>query len=128
MKSEKDAQFAAYNYAVRGPWSSQRATLLARAKRGRGDPDRPMRRMNRRRLLNIMVSCRAERPWRSAVPLLAAVGCGLVLALTGCSRSPETAVAAAAPPSTGSAYTLMQMNLCLSGLADCYLTAAGPSI
>jgi endonuclease/exonuclease/phosphatase family metal-dependent hydrolase len=46
------------------------------------------------------------------------MGCGLVLALAGCSRSSGTAVAAAPPP--GSTYTLMQMNLCLSGLAGCY--------
>jgi endonuclease/exonuclease/phosphatase family metal-dependent hydrolase len=55
---------------------------------------------------------------RSAVSLLAPVGCGLVLALTACSGSLGTA--AAAPPATGSGYTLMQMNLCLSGLAGCY--------
>jgi endonuclease/exonuclease/phosphatase family metal-dependent hydrolase len=49
---------------------------------------------------------------RSAVSLLAPVGCGLVLALTACSGSLGTAA--------GSMYTLMQMNLCLSGLAGCY--------
>jgi endonuclease/exonuclease/phosphatase family metal-dependent hydrolase len=49
---------------------------------------------------------------------MAAVGCGLVLAVTGCSGSVETV--AAASPSAGSTYTLMQMNLCLSGLAGCY--------
>jgi endonuclease/exonuclease/phosphatase family metal-dependent hydrolase len=43
--------------------------------------------------------------------LFAVVGCALVLALTGC---------AAATPSASSIYTLMQMNLCLSGLASCY--------
>jgi endonuclease/exonuclease/phosphatase family metal-dependent hydrolase len=52
------------------------------------------------------------------LPLVAAVGCGLVLALTGCSRALETP--AAASPSAGSTYTLMQMNLCLSGIAGCY--------
>ena len=60
----------------------------------------------------------AERSGSSAVPRLAAVGCGLVLALTGCSRPSGTA--AAAPPSAGSPYTLLQMNLCLSGFAGCY--------
>jgi endonuclease/exonuclease/phosphatase family metal-dependent hydrolase len=50
--------------------------------------------------------------------LLGAVACGLVLALTGCSR--PSATAAARPPSAGTSYTLMQMNLCLSGLAGCY--------
>jgi endonuclease/exonuclease/phosphatase family metal-dependent hydrolase len=70
-----------------------------------------------RRIENIMVRC-ADRGGSSAVSLLAAVGCGLVLVLTGCSRSSETAVAAPGPG--GSTYTLMQMNLCLSGLAGCY--------
>ena len=46
--------------------------------------------------------------------MVGAVGCVLVLVLSGCSRSSETA-----PPS-GSAFTVMQMNLCLSGLAGCY--------
>jgi endonuclease/exonuclease/phosphatase family metal-dependent hydrolase len=54
----------------------------------------------------------------SAAPLTAAVGCALVLALTGCSRL-SRAAASVLPPA-GSTYTLMQMNLCLSGLAGCY--------
>jgi hypothetical protein len=54
----------------------------------------------------------------SAARLLAAAGCTLVLALTGCGGSSRAAAAMA--PSAGSAYTLMQMNLCLSGLAACY--------
>jgi len=45
---------------------------------------------------------------------LVVAGCALVVALSGCGRS-------ATPASAGRpAYTLMQMNLCLSGLADCY--------
>ena len=52
---------------------------------------------------------------------LAAVGCALVLALTGCSRD------TVAPPREGSSYTLMQMNLCLSGLAGCYGKVAYPA-
>jgi Endonuclease/Exonuclease/phosphatase family len=52
------------------------------------------------------------------IPLLTAVACGLVLALTGCSRSLETP--ARASPSARPTYTLMQMNLCLSGVAGCY--------
>ncbi len=58
-----------------------------------------------------------DRWGRSAGPLLAAMGCGLILGLAGCSGSSETAAASPAP---GSAYTLMQMNLCLSGVAGCY--------
>ena len=60
----------------------------------------------------------ADRHRRSAVPLLAAAACALGLALAGCSGS--SAAAKAASPSLRSTYTLMQMNLCLSGLAGCY--------
>ena len=52
--------------------------------------------------------------------LLAAVGCALALAVTGCNRSSGTAAAVTVAPPGGSTYTLMQMNLCLSGLAGCY--------
>ncbi len=34
----------------------------------------------------------------------------------------------AASPASGSAYTVLQMNLCLSGSADCYERAAYPSV
>jgi hypothetical protein len=65
-----------------------------------------------------MVRRCADRSRTRAVQFVAAAGCGLVLAVTGCSRSVEMRVAAT--PSEGSTYTLMQVNLCLSGLADCY--------
>jgi endonuclease/exonuclease/phosphatase family metal-dependent hydrolase len=52
---------------------------------------------------------------RSAAPLLVAVACGL--ALTGCGRSSPAAAASRTP---GRTYTLLQMNLCLSGVAGCY--------
>src|SRR3954452_24981799 len=55
-----------------------------------------------------------------------AVGCALVLALTGCGGS--SGKSALARPSSGSTYTLMQMNLCLSGLAGCYGKAAYPAV
>jgi endonuclease/exonuclease/phosphatase family metal-dependent hydrolase len=60
------------------------------------------------------------------VKLLAAAGCALVLALSGCSRSSGTSGALAHEPSS-STYTLMQMNLCLSGLAGCYAKVAYPA-
>ena len=62
---------------------------------------------------------------RSVAPVLATVSCGLVLALTGCSGS--SGAAAAAPASAGPTYTLMQMNLCLSGLAGCYAKVEYPA-
>jgi len=69
--------------------------------------------------------------------LIAAVGCALVVAVTGCGRSsgaggaaPEasTSTAPAVPPRAGATYTLMQVNLCLSGLGDCYGKTAYPAV
>ena len=96
--------------------------------------------MYRRGTVNLMVRPCADRSGSSAALLLAAAGCALVLALTGCSRSPGTSGSLAREPSTsvgphaavsppaGSTYTLMQMNLCLSGLAGCYDKAAYPAV
>jgi endonuclease/exonuclease/phosphatase family metal-dependent hydrolase len=55
---------------------------------------------------------------RAGIGTSAVLGCALLLALTGCSRLSGTATAVAR--SSGAAYTLMQMNLCLSGLGGCY--------
>jgi endonuclease/exonuclease/phosphatase family metal-dependent hydrolase len=82
--------------------------------------------MYRRRPVNLMARACADRSGSSAALLLAAVGCALVLALTGCSRSSGTSTAV--PPRAGSTYTLMQMNLCLSGLSGCYGKAAYPAV
>ena len=72
--------------------------------------------------------------------VLAAVGGALVLALSGCSRPAGTRVAVArirstsvarratVPPASRSTYTVMQMNLCLSGLAGCYGKVAYPAV
>jgi endonuclease/exonuclease/phosphatase family metal-dependent hydrolase len=60
-----------------------------------------------------------------------AVACALVLALCGCSESTGTSGApapVAVPPAGSSTYTLMQMNLCLSGLAGCYGKTAYPAV
>jgi endonuclease/exonuclease/phosphatase family metal-dependent hydrolase len=57
----------------------------------------------------------------SLVLSLAAVGCALVLAPSGCSGSSGTSAG-------NSTYTLMQMNLCLSGLASCYSKAGYPAV
>jgi endonuclease/exonuclease/phosphatase family metal-dependent hydrolase len=54
------------------------------------------------------------------------VGCLLVLGLSGCSPSPGEG--AAARPAAPSTYTLLQMNLCLSGLAGCYAKVAYPAV
>ena len=68
--------------------------------------------------MNVTVRRCADRLESSVVPLLAAVGCALVLA-SGCSQSSGTG---------DPTYTLMQMNLCLSGLAGCYGRAAYPAV
>ena len=71
------------------------------------------------RIVSLVVRRCAERAGSSAPRLAAAAGCTLVLALTGCSRFSATATAV--PPRAGATtYTLMQMNLCLSGIAGCY--------
>jgi endonuclease/exonuclease/phosphatase family metal-dependent hydrolase len=82
----------------------------------------------------------AHRTGSSVVRLLAAVGCALIIAPSGCSRSsgtsgpvarePSTSMGtpAAVPPAGSSTYTLMQMNLCLSGLAGCYGKAEYPAV
>jgi endonuclease/exonuclease/phosphatase family metal-dependent hydrolase len=76
-------------------------------------------------MVNVMVRAWAGRSEGSGARLPAAVVCALVLVLTGCSRSSGTA--AAGPPRSGSAYRLMQMNLCLSGLAGCYTRVQYPA-
>jgi endonuclease/exonuclease/phosphatase family metal-dependent hydrolase len=65
-----------------------------------------------------------RRMTRRTLPAMI-VGCALLLVLTGCGRAAETA--AAAPPHSRSAYTLMQTNLCLSGLAGCYAKVRYPA-
>ena len=87
-----------------------------------------------------MVRPCADGSGSSPARLLAGAGCALVLALTGCSRSSETNGAVAREPSTStgaraavpaparSMFTLMQMNLCLSGMAGCYAKTAYPAV
>jgi endonuclease/exonuclease/phosphatase family metal-dependent hydrolase len=84
--------------------------------------------------VNLTVRPCADRSASPAALLLGAIGCVLVLALTGCSHSSGASGARAPEPSTsagapaGSTYTLMQMNLCLSGLASCYGKVAYPAV
>ena len=76
-------------------------------------------------IVRLKVRACADRPGSSVVLLLAAGGCALVLALSGCGRSSGTSGALARETSP---YTLMQMNLCLSGLAGCYGKVAYPAV
>jgi endonuclease/exonuclease/phosphatase family metal-dependent hydrolase len=82
--------------------------------------------MYRRSIVTVMVRPCAGRSASAAATLVAVAGCALVLLLTGCGRASATAAAAA--PRAGSAYTLMQMNLCLSGLAECYKKVRYPGV
>ena len=64
---------------------------------------------------------------RSACAVVASLGLVLgVVGVAGCRGSSGAATIASA--STGSTYTLMQMNLCLSGLADCYRQVRYPGV
>ena len=81
-------------------------------------------------IVNHMVRGHGDRTGRSVVLLLTAMGCTLVIGLCGCGgssgtsgapaleRSTSVGTPAAAPPAASPTYTLMQMNLCLSGLAN----------
>ena len=60
---------------------------------------------------------------RARVVVRVAVGCALVLAVTGGGPSGSSVSMAR----ESSAYTLMQMNLCLSGFARCYGKGAYPA-
>lgn len=57
--------------------------------------------------------------------LLAAAACAVVLALAASGQSWNTPISM--PARAGSTYSLMQMNVCLSGLGGCYGKVAYPS-
>lgn len=91
--------------------------------------------------MNLLVRrFRAARSRGYVALLVAAVGCALVVAQTGWSRpagapgalehdrSRSVAGPAALAGGVGPSFTLMQMNLCLSGLAGCYGKAAYPAV
>jgi hypothetical protein len=74
----------------------------------------------------------ADRSRRSTALFRAAVACALVLAVTGTGGTSGSSVSLAREPSMmpapgGATYTLMQMNLCLSGFAGCYSKVAYPT-
>ena len=71
-----------------------------------------------------MVRRCAGRGRSSSVAIAAALTGALVLTLTGCDRSSETSAASSSAVST---YTLMQMNLCLSGIGGCYAKVRYPA-
>jgi endonuclease/exonuclease/phosphatase family metal-dependent hydrolase len=98
------------------------------------------RRLYRRRIVKLVVRPRAEGSgWPVPLGLTAAV-CSLLLAGAGCGGSARASGgsaapgarsggrSAAAPRAVRSTYTLLQMNLCLSGLATCYRKVAYPAV
>jgi endonuclease/exonuclease/phosphatase family metal-dependent hydrolase len=87
----------------------------------RGRTKQPDRRRNAiaediRRTKNLTGAPKAARGSTWVNVLWASVGCALALAVSGCSRLSGTPAAG----SQFSQYVLIQMNLCLSGLAGCY--------
>lgn len=83
---------------------------------------------------------RDGRPRSSAALLVAAVGCALVVALAGWSGLTEPSLTppreaagsdpgrSLAQPTAGPTFALLQLNLCLSGLAGCYDAAGYPAV
>src|SRR5688572_29745632 len=72
---------------------------------------------------------------RTGSALVAAMGCALGLGLIGCDGASRTGGAQQREPSPSGSpaasvamYTVLQMNLCLSGLAGCYGKAAYPAV
>lgn len=76
-------------------------------------------------MIRRMVLALARNPRSPAAALVVLIGCGLVLGLPGCSRSAE--MSAGDSPHAARTYLLMQMNLCLSGLAGCYAKVDYPA-
>jgi endonuclease/exonuclease/phosphatase family metal-dependent hydrolase len=72
-----------------------------------------------------MLRRRADRSGNRAALLLATAGCAFAVAVTGCGRAAETSDAVARDRST---YTLLQMNVCLSGYSGCNGKAAYPGV
>src|SRR4029079_14472303 len=68
-----------------------------------------------------------HRSRRSSVVLRVALGCALVLAVTGSGAPSGWSVSLASEAAGGSTYALLQMNLCLSGFAGCYGKVAYPA-
>lgn len=73
---------------------------------------------------NTARSC-AGHSGAAAAALGAAAACAIVLCVSGCAG--PAGMATAAPRRSGPGYTLMQMNLCLSGLAGCYAKVHYPA-
>ena len=84
----------------------------------------------------LIVRSRAVRSRGSRAVLVAAAGCALVIAATGRGEPSvasgtlvwRSSTATARPAAVAAAFTLMQTNLCLSGMARCYAKVAYPAV
>ena len=94
----------------------------ARCNRSQADPDAVPS-----NIVNVSVRPCAGHSGRAVAAPLVVAGCTLALVLTGCGRTAENAATAASRPGRSS-YTLMQMNLCLSGVAGCYTKVKYPAV
>jgi endonuclease/exonuclease/phosphatase family metal-dependent hydrolase len=94
--------------------------------------------MDRRNIVTVMVPPGGVGSGRPRARLRAAVGCALALAVTGGGPagssvsmarepSPSGGGAVGGPAAGGATYTLLQMNLCLSGFAGCYAKVDYPN-
>src|SRR3954451_12068973 len=88
--------------------------------------------MYRRRIVSLVFRHRADRSRSLAGLVLAAAGCSLAVALAGCGRDSEASDARSgarpAPADTAATYTLLQMNLCLSGFGGCNGRSTYPAV
>ena len=92
--------------------------------------------MDRRTIASRIARIGAHCPERLGALVCVAGGCALVVAVTGCAGALGSSVSLASvslgrpiplPAAAGATYTLMQMNLCLSGFAACYGKVAYPA-
>src|SRR3954454_10996807 len=88
--------------------------------------------MDRRRIVSLVFRRRADRSGSLPGLALAAAGCSLVVALSGCggdsAASDARSGARPAPAGTAATYTLLQMNLCLSGFGGCNGKSTYPAV
>src|SRR3954451_16248053 len=88
--------------------------------------------MYRRRIVSLVFRHRADRSRSLAGLVLAAAGCSLAVALAGCGRDSEASDARSgarpAPADTAATYTMLQMNLCLSGFGGCNGKSTYPAV
>src|SRR4051812_49507739 len=88
--------------------------------------------MYRRRIVSLVFRRRADRSGSLAGLVLAAAGCSLAVALAGCGGDSEASDARSgarpAPADAAASYTLLQMNLCLSGFGGCNGRSTYPAV